>query len=155
LKPSELAEVGVVGEEPVHAGPQERPDLAFDVADAVRVGRRAELSRQELVLPTERPPVHVQPGAVRVASKAVQSREPVQAIAAALLRKQAIPSVAEQMVLLEELAGDEWWGDVTLPMLELARRRIRGLARFVERTKRKPVYIEGCQFDWRSATTSG
>ncbi|MCK5928515.1 MAG: DEAD/DEAH box helicase family protein [Nocardioides sp.] len=69
-------------------------------------------------------------------------RESIQHVAAALLGKTAIPSVAEQAVLLESVAGDEWWVDVTLPMLELARLRIRGLARFIEKTARNPVYTD-------------
>ncbi|WP_447646179.1 DEAD/DEAH box helicase family protein [Nocardioides zeae] len=69
-------------------------------------------------------------------------RESVQRIAAALLGKTTIPSVAEQAVLLESVAGDEWWIDVTLPMLELARLRIRGLARFIEKTARNPIYTD-------------
>jgi type I restriction enzyme R subunit len=69
-------------------------------------------------------------------------REQVQAVAIALLGKLAIPSVAEQRALLDDVAGDEWWIDVTLPMLELARIRLRGLVRFVERTKRNPVYTD-------------
>ena len=40
------------------------------------------------------------------------------------------------------MAGDEWWIDVTLPMLELARLRIRGLARFIEKTARNPIYTD-------------
>ena len=69
-------------------------------------------------------------------------RESVQQLAGALLGKTAIPSVAEQAVLLESVAGDEWWVDVTLPMLELARRRIRSLVRFIEKTRRNPVYTD-------------
>ncbi|MEV7428316.1 DEAD/DEAH box helicase family protein [Nocardioides sp. NPDC092400] len=69
-------------------------------------------------------------------------RETVQAIAAALLPKKTIPSVAEQLVLLEEVAGDEWWVDVTLPMLEVMRLRLRGLVRFVEKTQQSPVYTD-------------
>lgn len=69
-------------------------------------------------------------------------RETVQRIAAALLGKTTIPSVAEQAVLLESVASDEWWIDVTLPMLELARLRIRGLARFIEKTARNPIYTD-------------
>ncbi|WP_300641844.1 DEAD/DEAH box helicase family protein [Nocardioides sp.] len=69
-------------------------------------------------------------------------RESIQNIASALLGKTTIPSVAEQAVLLESVAGDEWWIDVTLPMLELARLRIRGLARFIEKTARNPVYTD-------------
>ncbi len=73
---------------------------------------------------------------------AEQVREVVQAIAAALLAKTAIPSVAERAELLEAVAGDEWWVDVSLPMLELARLRLRGLVRFVEKTRRNPVYTD-------------
>jgi type I restriction enzyme R subunit len=70
-------------------------------------------------------------------------RETVQRIASALLTKTTIPSVvAEQAVLLESVAGDEWWVDVTLPMLEEARRKLRGLARFVEKTTRNPMYTD-------------
>jgi len=69
-------------------------------------------------------------------------RQTIQDTAAALLSKTAIPSVAEQAVLLESVAGDEWWIDVTLPMLEIARLRIRGLVRFIEKTSRNPVYTD-------------
>ena len=69
-------------------------------------------------------------------------RETIQNIASALLGKTAIPSVAEQAVLLEAVAGDEWWIDVTLPMLEEARRKLRGLARFIEKVRRNPVYTD-------------
>jgi type I restriction enzyme R subunit len=69
-------------------------------------------------------------------------RETVQRIAAALLGKTTIPSVAEQAVMLESVAGDEWWVDVTLPMLEEARRKLRGLVRFIEKTTRNPVYTD-------------
>ncbi|WP_324276368.1 DEAD/DEAH box helicase family protein [Blastococcus brunescens] len=69
-------------------------------------------------------------------------RTQVQDIAGALLGQTGIPSVKAQEQLLEELAGDEWWVDVTLPMLELARRRIRGLVRFVEKSRRAVVYSD-------------
>lgn len=69
-------------------------------------------------------------------------RETVQAIAAALLPKKAIPSVAGQLSLLDEVAGDEWWVDVTLPMLDVMRLRLRGLVRLVERTRQNPIYTD-------------
>jgi type I restriction enzyme R subunit len=67
-------------------------------------------------------------------------RKQVQDIASALLSQTAIPSVKAQEALLDELAGDEWWVDVTLPLLELARRRVRALVRFVDKRKRAIVY---------------
>ena len=69
-------------------------------------------------------------------------REQVQSIGAALLGQTAIPSVKAQEQLLDQLAGDEWWVDVTLPLLELARRRVRSLVRFVDKTKRAIVYSD-------------
>jgi type I restriction enzyme R subunit len=69
-------------------------------------------------------------------------RQQVQNIAAGLLGQTSIPSVAEQQGLLDEVAGDEWWVDVTLPMLELARRRLRGLVRFLPKGERRTVYTD-------------
>lgn len=76
------------------------------------------------------------------AALAERVRATVQRIADTLLTKMAIPSVAEQAVLLEAVASDEWWVDVTLPMLEHARRKLRGLVRLIERTTRNPVYTD-------------
>lgn len=73
---------------------------------------------------------------------AARLRESVQAIAVSLLSKTAIPSVAEQAELIEAVASDDWWTDVTLQMLETARRRMRGLVRLIERTSRNPVYTD-------------
>jgi len=70
-------------------------------------------------------------------------RETVQAIAENLLGKTTIPAVAAQAALLEEIAGDDWWVDVTLPMLELVRLRVRDLAVFVTvEGRRNPVYSD-------------
>jgi type I restriction enzyme, R subunit len=69
-------------------------------------------------------------------------RRQIQEIAAGLLEQTAIPVIREQQELLEELAGEEWWVDVTLPMLEFARRRIRGLVKLLEKRKRAVVYTD-------------
>ncbi|QVI29633.1 DEAD/DEAH box helicase family protein [Mycolicibacterium neoaurum] len=73
---------------------------------------------------------------------AEQLREKVQNIASALLTKTTIPSVAAQQALLDEVAGDEWWIDVTLPMLELARLRLRGLLFALDPVARNRVYTD-------------
>jgi type I restriction enzyme R subunit len=67
-------------------------------------------------------------------------RETVQEIASGLVGKNTIPSVVAQHELLEEVASDGWWVDVTLPMLEVARRRLRGLLQFLEKERKDPVY---------------
>ena len=69
-------------------------------------------------------------------------REAVQEIASGLLGKLTIPAVKERAELLEEVAGDDWWVDVTLPMLELVRVRVRSLVRFADKATRATVYTD-------------
>src|SRR5690606_3394505 len=37
---------------------------------------------------------------------------------------------------------DEWWEDVTVPMLEVMRRRLRDLIQFIDKRQRKPVFTD-------------
>ncbi|WP_066903014.1 DEAD/DEAH box helicase family protein [Millisia brevis] len=76
------------------------------------------------------------------AVQAEQIRERVQHIASSLLGKTTIPGVAAQAELLEALNGEEWWVDVTLPILEQARRKLRSLVRFTDKVRRNPVYTD-------------
>ncbi|SCK36185.1 type I restriction enzyme, R subunit [Streptomyces sp. WMMB 714] len=70
-------------------------------------------------------------------------RTRVREIAQDLLSKTNIPVVREQAELLESVAGEEWWQDVTVPMVDHMRRRMRGLVRLVdERAKRNIVYTD-------------
>jgi type I restriction enzyme R subunit len=75
------------------------------------------------------------PGAERV-------RKQVQQIASGLLDQSAIPVIKAQQHLLDEVAGDQWWVDVTLPMLELMRRRLRALVKLLAKTKQVIVYTD-------------
>ncbi|MGH8248796.1 MAG: type I restriction-modification enzyme R subunit C-terminal domain-containing protein, partial [Gammaproteobacteria bacterium] len=59
-----------------------------------------------------------------------------------LEEKSAIPMVRDQMDLIHELQTDEWWQDVTTPMLEVVRRRLRDLVKLIEKQKRKPIYTD-------------
>ena len=79
---------------------------------------------------------------LRAEPEGTQLRRRVQAIASGLLEQTAIPAIYEERELLDELAGDEWWIDVTVPMLEMARRRARGLVRLLEKRKRAVVYTD-------------
>ncbi|MDD2883158.1 MAG: DEAD/DEAH box helicase family protein [Rhodoferax sp.] len=71
-------------------------------------------------------------------------REQVRSLADGLLELGSIPEVKKHMVLIEAVAGEEWWQDVTLPMLEQARRHLRGLIKLLEKTRRKVVYTDFC-----------
>lgn len=71
-------------------------------------------------------------------------RSDVQAIASALLDPTTltIPAVRERQQLLDDVANDEWWQDVTLPMLETVRRRLRGIVKLVPKIRRGVVYLD-------------
>jgi type I restriction enzyme R subunit len=69
-------------------------------------------------------------------------RDRVKEIAGALAEKDAIPMVREQMTLIQDLQTDEWWQDVTVPMLESMRRRLRGLIQLIDKRQRKPMYTD-------------
>jgi type I restriction enzyme R subunit len=48
--------------------------------------------------------------------------------------------VAAEMGLIQDVLLDEWWQDVTLPVLEEVRRRLRNLVGLIERQARSPLY---------------
>jgi type I restriction enzyme, R subunit len=114
----------------------------------------AELSHEVAGLPTELDPeneeakrfdllalklqlalLHADPGFERL-------RDRVKEIAGLLAEKDAIPMVREQMPLIQDVLTDEWWQDVTVPMLEAMRRRLRGLVQLIDKRQRKPVYTD-------------
>lgn len=69
-------------------------------------------------------------------------RDRVKEIASLLAEKDTIPMVREQLALIEDVLTDEWWQDVTVPMLESMRRRLRGLVQFIDKRQRRPVYSD-------------
>ena len=66
----------------------------------------------------------------------------VKSIAGLLEEKAAIPMVREHLPLIQEIQTEDWWQDVTVPMLENVRRRLRGLVQFIEKKERKPIYTD-------------
>jgi type I restriction enzyme R subunit len=64
----------------------------------------------------------------------------IRTIAGALEEQEAIPSIKAEMALIQAVAGEEWWQDVTIGMLENARKRLRALVKLIEKTKKKIVY---------------
>jgi type I restriction enzyme R subunit len=70
--------------------------------------------------------------------KAAKAR--IQAIANALAEQKSIPVIASNIELIAAIATDEWWQDVTVPMLEMMRVRLRGLVNLIDATQRSIVY---------------
>jgi type I restriction enzyme R subunit len=61
-------------------------------------------------------------------------------LAAQLEARANIPQVAAELELIRDLLRDEWWQDVTVPMLEEVRRRLRALMGLIEPISRDPLY---------------
>ena len=69
-------------------------------------------------------------------------RDQIRAITSALEEQEAVPAIKAEMVLIQAVAGEEWWRDVTLGMLENARKRLRALVKLIEKSKKKVVYTD-------------
>jgi type I restriction enzyme R subunit len=59
-----------------------------------------------------------------------------------LAEKPNIPMVAAQMELIQEVQGEPWWEDVTVGLLEVVRKRLRGLMGLIDKVERKPIYTD-------------
>ncbi len=72
----------------------------------------------------------------------VRLRDQVKEIAGLLEEKENIPMVHAQLPLIQDLQSDEWWQDVTAPMLETVRKKLRDLVQFIEKAHRKPIFTD-------------
>jgi len=114
----------------------------------------AELAQNVAGLPSELEPedeeakrfdllmLNLQLAVLRVEPAFQRLGDQVKAIAGLLEEKASIPMVREQMPLIQEIQTDEWWQDVTTPMLETVRRRLRALVKLIEKQQRKPIYTD-------------
>ena len=116
-------------------------DLSALATDVAGLPTEAEREPEEakrfdlLLLSLELALLRTEPGFPRL-------QQEVRQIARLLEEYPSIPAVARELVLIAEIQTDEWWVDVTLPMLEGVRRRLRLLVQFIERHKRKVVYTD-------------
>ena len=46
----------------------------------------------------------------------------------------------KQLMYIQDIQTEAWWQDVTVPMREVIRRRLRDLVQFIEKKERKPIY---------------
>lgn len=114
----------------------------------------SELSHEVAGLPNELDPeaeeakrfdllvLNLQLAVLRSEPAFVRLRDQVKTLAGLLEEKSAIPMVREQMALIQDVQTDEWWQDVTIPMLEVLRRRLRALIKLIEKRQRKPIYTD-------------
>ncbi|AKB44121.1 DEAD/DEAH box helicase family protein [Methanosarcina vacuolata] len=114
----------------------------------------SELSHEIAVLPSELQPeaeeakrfdllvLNLQLALLRAEPAFERLTNQVRNIAGLLEEKSAIPMVRDQMALILDVQTDEWWENVTTPMLESLRRRLRNLVKLVEKHHKKPIYTD-------------
>ena len=114
----------------------------------------SELSHEVAGLPSELQPeaeeakrfdllvLNLQLALLRAEPAFERLRNQVKDIAGLLEEKSAIPMVRDQMNLILDVQTDEWWENVTTPMLETLRRRLRALVKLIEKHRRKPIYTD-------------
>lgn len=69
-------------------------------------------------------------------------RKKIIQIASLLEELSNVPMVAKELLLIHELQSDEFWQDITVPMLDLVRRRLRELVKLIELKRRPIVYTD-------------
>lgn len=115
---------------------------------------RSDLAHEVAGLPTELDPepeeakrfdllmLNLQLALLRAEPAYTRLQTQVREIAGLLEEKDAIPMVRAQMDLIQDIQTDEWWQDITVALLERARRRLRDLIRLIDKQKRKPIYTD-------------
>lgn len=68
--------------------------------------------------------------------------ERVRAIVSGLGEQRSIPVVAAQTDLLDAMSDPSWWTDITVPMLESARKKLRGLVYLIEERGRRMLFTD-------------
>ena len=117
---------------------ESRSELGHEVA-----GLPSELASEDeeakrfdlLVLKLQLAVLRVEPSFERL-------RDMVKSIAGALEEKAIIPMVKPHLPLIQDLQTDEWWQDVTTPMLEQVRKQLRALVKLIDKLHRKPIYTD-------------
>jgi type I restriction enzyme R subunit len=66
----------------------------------------------------------------------------IREIADRLLEQLRIPETKKRETLLREVVSDEWWQDVTPPLLEVARRQLRSIVGLLDKKRRPVIYSD-------------
>jgi type I restriction enzyme, R subunit len=120
--------------------------------DALDDSALGDLRAHVAGLPNERPSEHItaklfdlsclnlQLALVRSTADFIGYRDRIIELASELETRDAIPVVRAELALIQDVQTEKYWKDITLPMIESVRRKLRGLIQFIERHSIKPVY---------------
>jgi type I restriction enzyme, R subunit len=86
--------------------------------------------------------LNLQLAVLRIEPSFARLRDQVKAIAGLLDEQASIPMIRQHLELIEDVQSDEWWQDVTVPMLEHVRLKLRALIRLIEKRKRAMIFTD-------------
>jgi type I restriction enzyme, R subunit len=119
-------------------GLEERNELVGDVAGLPSELIDDDQEAKQFDLLTLR----LQLGLLRHEHSFIRWSEEVREIAGKLEEAASIPMVRAELELIIELQTDDYWQDITTTMLEDARKRLRSLVKFIEKSKRPTIYTD-------------
>lgn len=137
-------------------GPEQHHELAEHVAGLPTElpGEDEEAKRFDLLM------LRLQLAILRAEPVFASLQKQVRSIAETLEAQANVPMIRERLVLIQEIQTDEYWQDVTAPMLEVVRRRLRDIIRLMEKGQKNKVYTdfldeigEGSEFEIVTAST--
>ena len=105
---------------------------SIEGASGVSLSERLFAARVELIAALD----------ARDAGAAVGLKAGIVRIASLLEDISNVPMVASELALIHELQGEDFWQDITAPMLETVRRRLRSLIKLIELKRRAIVYTD-------------
>lgn len=120
--------------------------------DVLRTNEFTELAHDVAGLPSEIDPedeeakrfdllvLNLQLALLRAQPAFARLCKQVKEIAGLLEEKASIPMVREQLPLILDLQTDDYWQDITAPLLETMRKRLRALVKLIEKKQRKPIF---------------
>ncbi|HOY83480.1 MAG TPA: type I restriction-modification enzyme R subunit C-terminal domain-containing protein, partial [Rhodoglobus sp.] len=123
--------LSISGDDFTEAGTLADLPSAIDVQDTDELAKRFDL----LALRAQLGVLAADPGLAA-------AKERMRAIASALGEQRGIPVIDNNIQLIEAVAGEDWWVDVTVPLLELARIRLRELVKLIDSSARTVVYTD-------------
>ncbi len=119
-------------------GLQEAAELTTEVAGLPSAYADDDQGAKEfdiLILRTQLAVLQADPGFAALKEKVVK-------IVGQLEELANVPMVAQQLELIEEVQTDAYWQDITAPILETARRKLRELVKLIDVKKRPVVYTD-------------
>lgn len=69
-------------------------------------------------------------------------RDKVRDLAERLEEVATVPMVKDQLALIQAVQDEDYWTDITLPMVDEVRRKLRDLVQFIDRKSRPDIYTD-------------